>query len=55
VKGQGCCPGKAPENNGRQGHSASTAPKEGISGAHLSVRGLVHPCGAAEAPSLQLP
>jgi hypothetical protein len=55
VEDQGRNAGEAPENNGGQGRPESTAPKEGVPYVYLSVRGLVHPCGAAEAPSLQLP
>jgi hypothetical protein len=52
---QGSDTGKAPEQEGREGHPKSTAPKEGVPCVYISVGGLVHQCGAAEATLLQLP
>ncbi len=55
MEGEGCNAGEAPEKNGGQGRPEGTAPKEGVPYVYISVRGLVHQCGAAEAPFLQLP
>jgi len=55
VENQESNSGESAEQDGREGHGKSAAPKEGVQGVDTSACGLVDQCGAAEAPPSQLP